>query len=182
MVIDKIYNESDLLEIYKDKKCELVKGVIHEMSPSGKLHGFISANICSIVRDYVKKNKLGIVTGAETGYKLFSNPDTVKAPDMAFESNEKLAQSGIIQGYSTVMPDLVVEVNSPYDNYSEIIAKVNEWLSSGVKEVWVIEPKNNTVIIHTREKINILKNDDILQERDILPGFKCNVSEIFEIY
>ena len=172
----------DLIKLSASGRYELVKGVLKNLSPSGKTHGFISANICTIISNFVKKHKLGLVTGAETGYKLSSNPDTVRAPDMAFESNDKLAESGFTEGYSTVMPELVVEVNSPNDIYSEVINKVNEWLNAGVDQVWIIEPKNKTVVIHSTKGSTVLTSAEEMDGGDILPGFKCKVAEIFELY
>ena len=83
------------MEISKYSRYELIKGVIQEISPSDKMHGFISAKICTMVSNFVREYKLEIVTGAETGYKLTSNHDTVRASDIAFESNERLKESGI---------------------------------------------------------------------------------------
>jgi Uma2 family endonuclease len=175
------YNDKELMEISGRGRYELVKGVLHEMSPSGKRHGLITSKLHYLLASYVYSKKLGQLTAAETGFKISTNPDTVKAPDIAFISNEKLKEDDNLDGYSMVMPELVVEVNSPYDVYNEIIDKVNDWLQAGVKEVWVVEPKSKTVVIHNINKVRILKSYEELTSEAILPEFKCKVWEIFDI-
>ncbi len=161
---------------------ELLKGVICEMSPPGEKHGVTASKIGYIIGKYVYENKLGVTTAAETGYKLSSNPDTVRAPDMAFKSNERIAKGGIIEGYSTVMPELVVEVNSPQDSYGRVLKKVNEWFSSGVMGVIVVDPyEKNVILYESPEHYRMFEYNDILDLGEILPGFTCRVSDIFEL-
>jgi len=180
VLTEKIFTEKDLMKLSCKGRYELIKGVVYEMSPGGQKHGFIASRIGYIISNYVYENKLGITTGAETGYKLCSNPDTVRSPDMAFESNEKLKEKGIIDGYSSIMPDLVVEVNSPSDSYVRIIKKVNEWLDAGVNQVWVIDPDDCSVAVYySPEKYKIYNSGDTLSGGEILPGFKCKVEDIF---
>lgn len=170
----------DLMKLSAKGRYELIKGVIYEMSPSGERHGFIASKTGYIISKYVYENNLGIVTAAETGYKLSSDPDTVRAPDVAFKSNKRLEEGGISEGYSDIMPELVVEVNSPSDSYGKVMKKVNHWLSSGVSQVWVVDPEEKNVIIYDKGgKHTIFENYDILEGGEILPGFKCRVSEIF---
>lgn len=182
ITIDKFQTTEDLLKLSGKGRYELLKGVIYKLSPAGEKHGIIAMNISYIIGKFVKEHKLGIVTAAETGYKLSSNPDTVRAPDLAFKSNATLSEGGITDSYSTVMPDLTIEVNSPGDRHGQIVKKVREWLDAGVKQVWVIDPEdNNVTIYYNTSSVKILDINDEIIEEDLLPGFKCNVREIFEI-
>ncbi len=177
---EKLVVSDDLLKISSNGRYELIEGVIYEMSPTGEKHGLIAWKIMYKIGHFVEKNKLGIITSSETGYKLSSNPDTVRAPDAAFKSNEKLAGESVADGYSTVMPDLVIEVNSPSDSYTKIAGKVQDWIGAGVKLVWVIEPSDKTVAVYDEGgKCTILNEHDELDGKDILPGFKCQVRDIF---
>lgn len=173
---------AELLKISSTGRYELIKGVIYELSPPGMRHGVIAWKILQKIGTFIEKNKLGIITSSETGYKLSSNPDTVRGPDGAFISNKRLEEIGIIDGYSTVMPDLAIEVNSPSDNYSRIYKKVQEWLLAGVSQVWVLEPDDRSIIIYySNKKSLILEEEDELDGGDILPGFKCKIRDIFTI-
>jgi Uma2 family endonuclease len=181
---EKLAVSDDLMKISSNGRYELIEGVIYEMSPTGEEHGFIAWKIMQKIGAFVEKNKLGIITSSETGYKLSSNPDTVRAPDAAFKSNKKLSEcGGVVKDYSTIMPELVVEVNSPSDSYTKIAGKVKDWLKSGVKIVWVIEPSDKTVAVYDETgNVNVLNKNDYLDGGDILAGFKCNVGEIFKIH
>jgi len=180
-VKDKLCNSEELLCLSGRGRYELNKGVIYEMAPAGEEHGFLVANICAILHRFVKRHRSGIITGAETGYMLSKNPDTVKAPDVAFKSNERLSQGGMAKGYSSVIPDLIVEVNSPSDSHSMVVRKVKLWLSAGAKQVWVVDPEDKSVILYFPSgQSRILDKTDELDGADILPGFKCEVKEFFE--
>jgi Uma2 family endonuclease len=65
---------------------ELVKGELKKMAPAGNEHGSLAALFTGLLVPYVRAQKLGKVYAAETGFKLSSDPDTVRAPDVAFIS------------------------------------------------------------------------------------------------
>jgi Uma2 family endonuclease len=93
---------------------ELIKGELLQMPPAGFEHGVTIVDIAAPFGVFVRENDLGVVTGAETGFKLQSNPDTVRAPDIGFVSTARLLQ-GPVRGYFPGAPDLAVEVASPGD-------------------------------------------------------------------
>src|SRR5437868_14984892 len=105
---------ADELFLMKDDgfRYDLVKGELRKMSPAGGEHGAIIVRLTVALGQYVEENDLGVVFGAETGFKLASNPDTVLGPDVAFVSNEKIPPTGIPVAYWQGAPDLAVEVIS----------------------------------------------------------------------
>src|SRR5258707_1829418 len=90
---------------------------------------------------HVKKNKLGKLYLAETGFLIKANPDTVRAPDIAFVSMERIIEAPGIKGYRVGAPDLAVEVVSPGDTVNEVEDKVAEWLEGRARMVLVLIPK-----------------------------------------
>ncbi len=159
---------------------ELVKGVLQKMPPAGFEHGICAAEIGSRLNVHVKTHKLGYVCGAETGFKIAQNPDTVRAPDAAFVSQASIEQQGIVRGYWEGAPDLAVEVISPGDTYAEVAEKVEEWLTAGCRMVWVINPRRETVEVYRSNKdFTVLRGTDILNGADVVEGFKCQVQDIF---
>jgi Uma2 family endonuclease len=159
---------------------ELVKGELLTMSPAGEEHGVVIMNIAAPLTLYVKTNHLGVVYGAETGFKLESNPDTVLAPDVAFVSSERLGT--ISKKYREGAPDLAVEVISPGDSLQKIEKKVGQWLQLGARVVWIVNPQMATVSVHRADgRVKVLSGTDQLNDDDLVPGFKLSLTEIFRL-
>jgi Uma2 family endonuclease len=159
---------------------ELINGELKKMSPTGHEHGRITVNLTVPLAQHVKANRLGAVYAAETGFILTSNPDTVRAPDIAFICQQRVSALGATKGYWPGAPDLAVEVLSPDDSAANIKRKVSEWLTAGAKQVWVVNPKVRTLTVHrSLTDIATLSEKDTLEGADLLPGFRLAVAEVF---
>lgn len=171
----------DLLRMPNDGfRYELVRGELRKMSPSGHTHGKIAIKISTPLSNYVWKKKLGEIYAAETGFKLASRPDTVRAPDVAFVRQERVEAAEDVQGFWPGAPDLAVEVLSPGDTYSEVDEKVCDWLDAGTRMVVVVDPRNRSVTVYrSRDDIIILSENDTLDGGDVVPGWKLPVKDIF---
>jgi len=161
---------------------ELVKGELKRMTPAGFDHGAIIVNLTAPLFQHVKAHRLGVVCGAETGFTLSTNPDTVLAPDIAFVRRDRIPASGRPRSYWNGAPDLAVEVLSPSDSRAEIDEKVTQWLSAGTCAVWVVHPKTETVTVHRREEPpQTLSRSETLDGGDLIAGFRLPVAEIFAL-
>ena len=159
---------------------ELVKGELRKMSPAGSEHGAIIVKITIRLGQYVESNNLGVCFGAETGFKIASDPDTVRAPDVAFVSRERIPESGITKKFWPGPPDLAVEVLSPGDTLEEVEEKVEDWLAAGTRAVWVVSPKRRSVTVYrSMTDVTRLSESDELDGGDVVHGFRCKVSEFF---
>ena len=172
---------AELLEMPDDGyRYELVKGELIRMAPAGYEHGVRTIELTSPLHVHVKANDLGVVCAAETGFVLSQNPDTVRAPDIAFISRERAEKVGMVKGYWVGAPDLAVEVVSPGDTKREVEKKVAEWLEAGTRMVWVVSPKLRTITVYRSLKdIVVLTIKDTLDGGDVVPGFQIKVAEIF---
>ncbi|HYM00818.1 MAG TPA: Uma2 family endonuclease [Blastocatellia bacterium] len=160
---------------------ELVKGELKKMAPASHEHGRVTMNISTPLDSHVRTNDLGIVFAAETGFKLASNPDTVRAPDVAFVSRSRIDQVGDAKGYWPGAPDLAVEVVSPGDTYTDVEEKVLEWLQAGVRAAIVANPRKRVATVYrSLTDIIVLTEDDTLEIPDIVPGWRISVRSIFE--
>lgn len=163
-----------------DERVELVKGVIVRMDPAGHEHGGVAARILIRLGNFVETHQLGMVYAAETGFTLSHDPDTVRAPDAAFVTAERVAQIKRRRGYFDGAPDLAVEIVSPDDKAEEIDAKVLDYLEAGCRLVWVIQPRTKTITVYrSLDQVRVLTQRDTLDGADVVPGFAVPVKEIF---
>ena len=159
---------------------ELVKGELIRMNPAGSEHGVVIAELTWMLGQHVRQHNLGRLFGAETGFVLARNPDTVRAPDMAFVRQERIAATGIPQTYFPGPPDLAVEVISPSDRFDDVDAKVDDWLSHGCQLVWVINPRRRTIAVYRSVRdTHVVGETDTLEAPDLLPGWRLSVAAIF---
>jgi len=149
------------------------------MTPAGFEHGRIVVNITVPLATHVKQKKLGVVSGAETGFQIGHDPDTVRAPDVAFIRAERVPPTPTL-GFFQGAPDLAVEVLSPNDRAGDLLAKVHDWLAGGCCAVWVVDPGARTVSVYRSQGQLVVWNvSDELTGDDIVPGFALPVAEIF---
>jgi Uma2 family endonuclease len=128
---------------------------------------------------FLKKKPLGVLLGAETGFRIAEDPDTVRAPDVAFVRVERVSASPM-KGFFPGAPDLAVEVLSPGDHASEVLDKVHDWLRAGCQTVWIVDPRTCTISIYrSSHPIAVLGKSEVLSGEDLLPGFSVSVAEIF---
>ena len=161
-------------------RCELVRGELIRMSPAGSEHGSIIVNITIPLGIFVSQAGLGRVFGAETGFHIAHDPDTVRAPDVAFVATGRLP-SPLPQGFFPGPPDLAVEVVSPDDRDSQVQAKVQNWLEAGCRVVWLVDPRRQTVRVYqSGSEARVLRLSDTLSGEPLLPGFSLAVAEIFK--
>jgi Uma2 family endonuclease len=162
------------------KRYELVAGELREMSPSGWRHGNVVSNLHARLVAYVSGHGLGMMFGAETGFRLAADPDTVRAPDIAFIAKRNIPSKLPAEGYWPGAPDLAIEVLSPSDRTGEVDEKITAWLKAGSAAVWVVDPKLETATVYLpQSKAQIYTADDRLLGEPVVPGFSCAVKELF---
>jgi Uma2 family endonuclease len=161
---------------------ELVKGVLTMMSPAGSEHGDVAARILARLVVHVENSELGRTYAAETGFRIATSPDTVRAPDASFVSHARLKTVAPTTGYLPLAPDLVVEVVSPNDSSSDVEAKAKEWIQSGSKVVLVADPSNQTLTAYRDDsQIQVLREGDVFDAGDVCSNWKLAVDDTFRI-
>lgn len=189
---ERTYTAADLWELshspeYANMRLELSEGKLIIMSPASYAHGKRANKFGRVIGDFVENHALGDVTGAETGFILYENPDpagkdTVRAPDVGFVSKARLAEltdKDLSSGFFPGAPDLAVEVISPSESADDVQTKVDEYLQYGTKMVIVVYEKSKRIVVHTPEGAKTLRGDDTLEGGDLLPGFAVKVSALF---
>ena len=160
---------------------ELVRGKLVFMNQPYPRHGEICVNVSSILRAFVKANRLGRIIGNDSGVVTERDPDTVRGPDVAYYSYERVPRGQLPTSYLEVVPELVFEVVSVSDRWSDILTKVAEFLNAGVSQVCVLDPTLETAQVFTQDKpARTFSAEQELTFPDLLAGFSVRVAEFFE--
>jgi Uma2 family endonuclease len=171
--------EEDLLRTPRDGgKCELVDGQIR-VSPAGTRHGAVCVQLVTLLNSFVKERQLGHVFDSSTGFGLPGG--NVRIPDVSFVATGRFAGEYLPEGFSDVPPGLAVEVLSPGDRTRDVLDKIGEYLQTGVRLVWLIDPGRRTAIVHrSLTDVRKLGPDDSLNGEDEVPGFRCRLAEVID--
>lgn len=160
--------------------CELIRGELVMMTPASYEHSRIVSRIDRRLGVFVEERGLGEVLSGEGGFQIAHGPDTVRAADVAFVSKERVPDETARVVFFQGAPDLAVEVVSPNDRASEVLAKAHDWLAAGCRAVWIVDPATRTVSVHvTGREIMVLGPSDTLEGGDVLPGLRVPVAEVF---
>lgn len=162
-------------------RSELVRGHIRRMTPASAAHGLVSGNVFRLLSTYIQQHRLGVCFADSTGFTLPNLPNTVRAPDASFVRADRLPAAGVGDGFLHLAPDLAVEVLSPSESAASLAEKLADYRVAGTPLVWVIDPSARTVAVIVRD--DAAATFGVEQEvtgGDVVPGFVCQVSELFE--
>ncbi|MCX7969148.1 MAG: Uma2 family endonuclease [Armatimonadetes bacterium] len=174
----KVWTDEELMKIKHEGKVELVDGEVILMTPAGLEQGGICADLLTRLNNYVRRHKLGRVFDAQTGFRPHEN---MRAPDISFVSFERLPKGELPKGFGRFAPDLAVEVFAPNETVADYEDKVAEYLSWGVRLIWLVDPNTRTVtVVRADGERKVLGEKDVLSGEDVVPGFKIRVKKIFE--
>jgi Uma2 family endonuclease len=162
-----------------DKRTELIRGRLVVRDPGGARHGAVAMRLGYRIMVHAEAHNLGRVYAAETGFKIESDPDTVRAPDVAFISRSRLPEVEP-RGYPGWAPDLAVEVLAHDDHPAETLEKVAQWLKAGVRLVWVVDSEKQPARVYRADgSESLLGPNDALHGGDVLPGFRCPLADLW---
>lgn len=162
------------------QRYELVEGLLRMMSPAGGRHGRVSHALALILGSHVRSRQLGVVYAAKTGFLLRREPDTVRAPDVAFVGRERAVGIDDEHGFVALVPDLVGKVVSPRDSFSDVEEKVLAWLAAGTRLVIVVDPSTRTLHAYRGAgRVAVLREGESLDAGDVVPGLLIGVADLF---
>lgn len=153
------------------------------MSPSGYRSSAINSELNYLVKEWNKKNKLGIVSDSNGGFYLPSG--AMRIPDVAWIPNERYSQFSELEQskFLYYCPDFVIELKSPSDRINLLKAKMVEWIENGCRLAWLIDPDAEEAYVYRPGKpVQEIKGfGNVLEGEDVLPGFKLLLSDIKNI-
>lgn len=167
------------------RRVELVRGRLQVREPAGMRHGALGMQVALALMDHLRGERerdgrtRGRVLSADTGFLVARDPDTVRAPDVAYVSIERWSGT-LPDGFGDGAPDLAVEVRSPSDRPGAVWSKVGDWLSAGTSLVWVIDPPNESATVCRADgSVTVLGAGDALNGEALLPGFSLPLATLF---
>ncbi len=179
---ERLFSTEDLLALPDDgaHEFELVRGTLVPMPPPDWHSSAVASNVIIAMGSFVKQRRLGVCLGADGGFILEHDPDTVRIPDCSFIRAERVEREAPERGIWPGAPDLAVEVLSPSNRFTAMIEKVEDYLSAGVRLVWVIDPEARVAFSYApnRPVLRVPENGTLSGE-DVIPGFSLSLAEIW---
>lgn len=179
---DTLMTADELLALPDDGRCrhELVQGRLVSVSLASKKSVIVSDRIGRRIGNFVEEHRLGVCGGADAGFRLFDEPDTVRSPDYAFVRADRIPEGAVEHGYWPGAPDLVVEVLSPSNRPAEVMEKVEDYLAAGARLMRIFDPDARAVHIFRPDRVpERLGEHGALSGEDVLPGFVLHLAEIW---
>jgi Uma2 family endonuclease len=159
---------------------ELVEGELEERNVSFE-SSEVTTSIIELLKGYARERRLGSVLGPDIGLQIFpGRPARVPRPDVAFIAAARVTPEVRASGFLQVPPDLIVEVVSPGDSAANLQAKVDEYLTAGVRLVWVVYPETRKVHVFRADgTVDVRGPGGTIEGEDVLPGFSAPVDELY---
>jgi Uma2 family endonuclease len=164
-----------------DGPTELVKGVLVTIPPPPPRHGEICAQIIYLLRKYLEDHSVGRVVSNDSSMLTGREPDSVRGPDIAYYSYERVPKGPLPAGLLPVSPELVFEVRSPSDRWTELHANVAEYLRVDVRAVCILDDETRSIhLFHADRGSQVLGGDDEFTLPEILGDFRVRVDRFFD--
>jgi Uma2 family endonuclease len=174
--------EFEQLPSEPDALFELVRGlVVRERAPR-PLHGRLQNRMGYLLEAWMEgRGEKGAVL-AHAGFVVATDPDTVRIPDVAYVSADRIPPDGYGSGLWRLGPDLVVEVTSPSNSWTDIQERVTDYLRVGTPLIWVVDPPTRTMTVYRPEvRAERLDESGLLEGGDVLPGFDVSLAALFDL-
>ena len=171
----------EFLARHGHERAELIDGVVvWEDAMPAMQHGEICFTFAFHLGQHVLAHDLGRICTNDTFVQTKKSPDRVRGADVSFYSFARQPKGPAPTTITEVVPELVVEVTSPSNEWSEIFVKVGEYLKAGVISVLILDAESATASVYRNDEFQqIFDNGDDLVIPDVLPGFAVPVKKLF---
>jgi Uma2 family endonuclease len=159
----------------------LVKGVLIEISPPRPRHGEICFRTGYLLAKFLEDHPIGRIISNDASMVTGRAPDTVRGPDISYYSYDRVPKGPLPGELLSVAPDLVFEVRSPTDRWTELHIKFGEYLAVGVRAVCILDDDTQNVHAFFADRDpQVLSGDDELALPEILGEFSVAVRQFFD--
>ena len=173
------YTIEDFYALPEGTRAELIDGVIYDMAPSPSTeHQEISGELFVAIHSYIAKNK-GQCKVFSAPYDIQLSDNTVVIPDISVICDRNKITNKRCVG----APDWIIEIVST-NAVSDYIIKLHLYQSYGVREYWIVDPKNQSVTVYhfgedfNTEKYNFSETIPVWIYKDNPTPLEINISEL----
>lgn len=160
---------------------ELAKGQLLTMTPPSPRYGEICLQIGYLLRRHLEDHPTGRVLSNDSGVLTERDPDTVRGADIAYYSFQRVPAGPLPPGLLNVAPELIFEVLSPSDRWSEVQLKVAEYLEVDVRAVCVVDDATRSIhVFRPDQPLKVFKSGDEFSLPEILLDFRVRIEHFFE--
>jgi Uma2 family endonuclease len=175
------YTVDDLEQFPDDGKLrELVHGEIVEWDVPSWEHAALEAELTSILRNFVRTHRLGIVSSGEGMVRILGSKHDARGSDIEFCRRGRRSRDEARLPAALTPPDLVVEIMSVSDRDDRVKAKVRDWLRAGVQLLWYIDPESGDTTVYQGDRVSVIPADETLDGGDVLPGFQIRLGSVLQ--
>lgn len=178
---DRLYTLDEYRDLPSDDlwQDELVRGRLVRQPRPAVPHGRLQSLIAQRLWNHLQEAGSDGLVLTESGFVLSEDPATVRGPDIAYISPERLPEE-TLEMWAHFAPDLAVEVLSPSDGAAAVQEKVLDYLDAGSRMVWVVDPASRSATVYrSLTEIRVLSDEDTLDGGDVLPGLRIPLKELF---
>lgn len=146
-------------------------------------HAALTVQWSHVLKSFAAAHRMPGRVLVEAGVYTQSSPLSARAPDVAYISLERLPKLPA-KGFLDVMPELLVEIISPDNGWSDTFEKIYEYFERGAQLVWIADPFLREVRTFSSPRdVQVLRaaNGDSLTGDQVLPGFSASVADMFEV-
>jgi Uma2 family endonuclease len=156
---------------------ELVDGQLVPLPVTSMTHDIHAMRIAAALLNYGDETLRGV--GSQGHLRLANNPDTMRKFDAYFVASKRLPHG--IPFVFDGAPDLAVEVKSEGKSDAALIRKAEHYLACGTQAVWIVHylKRRSVSIYRAGHPVEVLTEDDELEDRDLLPGFRYPLRRLF---
>ena len=139
------YTVEDYYALPDDQRYELIEGVLYDMAAPTVTHQEIAFEIAVALRKYIKdKGGKCKVFMSPVDVQLDKDDKTMVQPDVFILCDQSKNTGKCIYG----APDMVIEVTSPSTRKKDFGKKLEKYVDAGVREYWIVDEKNQKVIVY----------------------------------
>jgi Uma2 family endonuclease len=163
------------------RSIELVKGSLVEKNPPMPRHGEICFRVAHILGIHLDEHPRGRVVTNDSNVLIERGPDTVRGADVAYYSYERVPKGPLPAGFLPVAPELVFEVLSPNDRWSEMHSKIADYLTAGVQAVCVLDDSTRSLqAFYSDRPLHVFSAQEEFTLPELLSEFHVRVEKFFE--